>query len=112
MRSIFRGFTYYYLLEQMSKAGAKQGITLKYPAALLALVYFALLAVGRLSGLLWVLSVLSPLALVPAQQFVNSLNANSPTPINDKFTLVNWVFIALGAILLLAALYGSFFASP
>lgn len=87
--SIFRFLTLMGLMNEMTKAGAEAGQTKKLHGTFFAVLYFLLTVIGRSSGL-------DSLCLIPAQRYVNSLNTDSPTPINDKFSVVNWVAIVLG----------------
>jgi hypothetical protein len=104
-RAIFRGFTFYSLVLEINKAGEQMGISGKVQP-ILGLAYFVLLASGRLPGLLAAISFLTPFALLPAQNYINSMNANSPTPINSKFSAINWVAIVIGVLLNILAIVG------
>ncbi|MBS1998978.1 MAG: hypothetical protein JSS86_21780 [Cyanobacteria bacterium SZAS LIN-2] len=87
--SIFRFITLLGLTNEMAKAGAEAGQSKKLFGAFFAVLYFLLAMFAGSSGL-------DSLCLVPAQRYINSLNTDSLTPINDKFSAVNWVAIVLG----------------
>jgi hypothetical protein len=108
-RAVFRFFTYYALMQEVQQAGHnQQQHNRRLPAVPLAVLYILLNLTWRLPGPLAFIGSLMPLVLVPTQQYVNALNAKSPTPINNRFTPLNWVAIVIGLILQLLSVAGSF----
>jgi hypothetical protein len=105
--AIFHPLTYMGLMGEMSKAGAEAGAKGNIPAPFLAFLYFALLICGRFPGPLSLLGACAAFTLVPAQLYVNALNTASPTPINDRFTVFNWVTIVIGGALQIFVLIGT-----
>jgi len=106
--AIFGGISFYGLMNEMNKAGAETGSSKKLPSLLIAPLYFLLLLSSSLHGFLGCLGLLASLCLLPAQIYINSLNADSPTPINDKFSVVNWVVIVIGMGIQILAIIGRF----
>lgn len=108
-RSIFSPITFYDLIKEIGKAGAAQGLPCKLPAALLAIVYLVVVLLDRsgmgdrLFSLGGLFGFLGFVPLLVVQRYVNTLNTESPTPINSRFTVVNWIFIVIGGGLLVAA---------
>jgi hypothetical protein len=105
MRAMFRDLTLYWLLKEMAKAGEVQGLKCPYLPALIAVFYLGSELFGSVFSCL-----LSSLLLLPVQFYVNKLNANSPTPINDKFTPANWVAIVISSgifVYIVAVLIGA-----
>ncbi|HEY9787149.1 MAG TPA: hypothetical protein V6D17_17300 [Candidatus Obscuribacterales bacterium] len=102
MRSLFSPFFFFSLIKEMGKAGAAQGVPCQLHAVWLAIAYFALVSLGRVNVFLGLLSWV-PLLLV--QKYVNTLNTDSPTPINGKFTIANWIFIVLGVGMTILAFF-------
>lgn len=100
-RAIFSPFFFYGLIREMGKAGAVQGLPCRLSAVWLTIGYFVLAALGRVNMIFGFLAFI-PLLLV--QKYVNSLNTTSPTPINSKFTVANWIFIILGVGITIYAL--------
>jgi hypothetical protein len=105
INSIFRVFTYYYLMVEIRRAGAAQQKDCPFSPALLAFGYMVLNVCGALSRGLPVVALaalLSPLALVPVQRYVNdTLNSENSTAINSRFTVANWIAIVIGGSLVL-----------
>jgi len=106
VRAIFSGITYYWLLRHISRAGAVQGIKCQYSPVLLAFAYIVLVMASHMPDPFSLVGQLSCLALLPAQSYVNSLNKNSATPINSRFTVANWIFIVIGAQMQVLAIIG------
>lgn len=108
--TIFQVLTYNALLKEIAAAGlAHEGVECKLPRLGLALGFFALCMCGRGDGFILLIGMLAPLMLLPTQLYINKLNVNSPTPINDKFTVLNWVFMVIGGSLTLLGLASIFF---
>jgi hypothetical protein len=110
INSIFRMFTYYYLMVEIRRAGAAQQKSCPFSSALLAVCYAALIACGALSKfwpVIALVGLLSPLALVPVQKYVNDmLNSESSKAINSRFGVANWIAIVIGGALALIGIIG------
>src|SRR5262249_42019382 len=71
VNAIFAVLTFYGLIKEISRAGGQAGIFKKLPAAFLAILFAAMLFVGRFEGMLYLVGLWSCLCLVPVQQYVN-----------------------------------------
>jgi hypothetical protein len=107
INAIFRNLTYFWLLKEITLAGDRQNLRPTYPAALLAIAYIVLAICWRLPMPFSFIGWLSCFALVPAQQYVNLLNKDTSTPINSRFTAVNWVAIVIGTIVWVLTIIGA-----
>jgi hypothetical protein len=112
VRSIFSTITYYFLLQEIQKAGEVQGIKPSFALGVPAIAFFALTACWRLPDPFGLVGIFAPFALLPAQKYINSLNTVTPTEINDKFSVANWVAIVIGGFLTLICMLGFFLPSP
>ena len=98
VRSMFFYLTSFVLLGEFQKAGKPQNIAPGFPLPLLGLLYL-ILQFGAPILIPVTIPSIGTLALLPAQRYINSLNKNTPTPINDKFTIANWIAIVIGGAL-------------
>ena len=105
MNSIFRYITYYYLMVEIRRAGAAQQKECPFSPVLLAVCYVALNLSGafsKISPFIAVIGLLSPLALLPVQNYVNNvLNVESAAAPNNRFTVANWIAVSVGGFLVL-----------
>jgi hypothetical protein len=105
LEAIFGRLTYYWLLKHVQKAGAQMAVPYTLPSGWLAIGFFLLGALDRLPYIGIVCLLLAPLMLLPVQKYINSLNTNSPTPMNSRFSVANWVGIIIcGGLVLLGAI--------
>jgi len=112
--AIFAGFTAYNLFDQVSKAEKK--IDKAKPvirAGMLALAYFILLLLWRLTGAYSWLGAFSILPLIPVQKAINFYweNKYDDNLVRSKFGLSNWAWTIVGGLVLMLALYGTFGSS-
>lgn len=114
VRSIFSPITFYDLIKEICKAGAAQGIPCKLSAVWLSIAYLSLVLMDRGAGagrkddlfFIGLIGFFSFVPLLSVQRYINTLNTESPTPINEKFTVANWIFIVIGGFFLIASLLG------
>jgi len=110
MLAVFASITYFMLLGEIQKAGAPMGKELKVCIPLWVLVYFVLCpSYNFLAYVGFIAPALAVFALIPAQKFINTLNAESKTPINSRFSIasllpgtINNLLFAIPVQLLLA----------
>lgn len=107
-RALFFPFTYYYLLKEIERAGEAQRRDFNVPLLPLGIAYFFVLYVlPSVSGGLWILcGVVGPMLLLPAQNFVNTLNEGCPSPINSRFSIGNIIVMLFGFSVLALNLLG------
>jgi hypothetical protein len=110
INAIFRMFTFYSLMIEIRRAGAAQHKDCPFSPALLAVCYVVLSVCGGLSKFVPVVSLaglLSSLALVPVQKYVNdTLNSQTSTAINSRFSVANWIAIVIGGSFVLLGVIG------
>lgn len=104
--AIFWNFTYYFLMKQMIRAGAKLGNdNFICPPLVLAIGMFVLPIAGAFLPFSFG-ALVSPILLIPTQIYINELNknANVPAEINSRFSPVNIVGILVGLGIIFAPL--------
>jgi hypothetical protein len=109
LRAIFAPIFAYSLFEDVDVEVRRWGVSPGWNAAALAIAYFLLNLVTRLSDPLWLIGLLSFLPLLPVQRTINEANARSthPAPVNAAYSGLNIAGIVLGGILLLLAIVGT-----
>jgi hypothetical protein len=102
-RAVFSIIWIYPLFKEIQAIGRERGATTTFPAGLLALGYILIpilleVTTNSVPHLHWVgmFSSLAFLFLFPVQGYINNLNSESETPINSKFSIVNWIAICIG----------------
>ena len=110
MRAIFAMFFVYALFRRVREAGLEAQPKAPLPAGLLATAWIVLTLCARMPDPYWLVAMLSPLALLPVQRQVASIHAAAvpDAPLNDRFSVLNWVAVAFGVLLLAVALLGTF----
>lgn len=110
-RAFFSGITAYSLFKEISKAVEEHDKNKTIPSGVLAVIYFVLLLFGRAPDWGWIISLLSFMALVPAQNAINFYwerrLKGKAAPSN--FGASNYIWSIVGGLFLLLALYGTFF---
>lgn len=114
LRSILAGFFAYSLFEDVDEEVRRVGVSPGWSAVLLGIAYFVLTATSRLPDPLWLLSLLNVAPLYVVQRTINEANARSPrpAPLNDRYSTLNLVGIALGSIFLFLVMIALYFPEP
>ncbi len=107
--AIFGRITYFWLLKDVARAGEQMDIPFTLPSFFLAIGFFLFSALSNVPIIGIFGLCLSAAMLLPVQFYINSLNSNSPTPINSRFTIINWVFIVILGAFQLLRLISDFF---
>lgn len=100
-RAWFSPIWIYPLLKEVAEEGKQRNSADELPAGQLAIAYVVLFLCGRfLQGQLQVIGWFSFIPLLSVQEYINSINKEqSTTPINSRFTAVNWIAILVGGSL-------------
>lgn len=109
-RSLFAPFFCYSLFRHIRESAVQHGVRVTFSPGLIAIAWIVLNLLSRAPGLVPLLSLLSPLVLLPVQSTANALNAlEAPDhPRNDRFTGWNIAAIVVGGLILVLGLVGSF----
>ncbi|MCC7527380.1 MAG: hypothetical protein IT342_02585 [Candidatus Melainabacteria bacterium] len=85
------------MIDLITKHGGKAPPT---PPVVLALIYFAGNFIGRIEHPACILlSLLNVVPLAMLQKAINDVNGGPDAVLNQKFSIVNWVFMVLGGLL-------------
>jgi hypothetical protein len=106
VNAIFLCITLHLLAKRISQVGQEHGIRHSLPAMRLEIAYALLCLCLKLPDPLWFISFLSVVPVLFVQNYINQLNAkvNPYVPINDKFSVANWVIVIIGLLLMALSL--------
>jgi hypothetical protein len=109
-RAIFSIFYFFALLKAVKKKGEEFDCFHEFTPPSIAIFWTILVLMGRAPDPWSLLSLLSVLALLPAQRYINQLNtlATDGAAIDEKFTVWNWLLIIPGFAILVLWCIGSF----
>jgi hypothetical protein len=112
-RSFFAEFFCYSLFRHIRQSAEQYGVRAGFSPGLLAIGWVVLMLSARAPGMLSLLSILSPLMLVPVQNAANRLNEQEAPdhPRNDRFTGWNIALIVIWVLLFILGIVGSFLPS-
>jgi hypothetical protein len=99
-RAFFAYFFIYPLLQEIRKTGAANGMPENLKAGQISIWWIIVSLTWKLPDPIWLITTFNFVPLLPAVKYVNDLESKvSPdTPINSKFSVLNWVGIVFGAI--------------
>ncbi len=108
-RTFFAVFYCYPLLQRIRSAGAgSPGAT--FPAGPLATLWIISSLLWKLPDPYWLVIFLAPLALLPVQRAINTINQQQVAghDPNTRITAWNWVVLVMGLPIFALAVYGTF----
>jgi hypothetical protein len=107
-RAIFGVLYCYSLFKRIAAEGTRRGITPALDAGPLAGAWVVLTLVARLPDPWWLVTFASFLCLLPVQRHANRINAQVAPDHdrNTRFTVWNWLLVAVGSLMLVAMVIG------
>lgn len=111
VRAFFYPLMSYFLFRRIRDHAASAQVDAGLAAGPLAFAVFVLAGLQRLPDPWWLLTLLSFLPLLPVQAAVNRINLKLAPGIdpNTRYSGWNIALLAVGGLLLVAAVYGTFF---
>jgi hypothetical protein len=109
-RTVFAVFYVYPLFKRIRAEGHEAGVGTRFEAGTMAVLFILISLTAYLPDPLALVSMLSALGLMPAQDLANRINAQAAPehPRNDRYSGLNVVGIVLGGLTLVMAVFGSF----
>lgn len=113
-RSIFAVFFCHSLFKSIRDSGDSHGFGSDINPGWLAVGYLGLSVTWRLPDPFWLVSMLTFLPLLPAQELINNIHSKIAPSANrnDRFSGKNIAVVILGGMLGLLALLGTFITTP
>lgn len=111
VRAFFLGFTSFSLFASIKKDAEGAGVKVWIPGAFLGICFFILNGAHRLPDPYWLVTLASPIALLPARNAIEAMNKKhtGEALLNRKINGWQILLIVAGGILTLLGIVGTFF---